>query len=135
MTADDSPGLPGETFLLARNPATVGLARGVTRRALAGWPVDVVAVAELLVSELITNAIVHTESAPVLTLQTDAGMLRVEVEDQSPVPPRVSPKDVASEFGRGLVVVEALSASWGWTLLTPGKQTWFELTDKVTMAW
>ena len=134
MSAHDSPGVSGETFLLARSPATVGLARGVTRRALAGWPVDVVAVAELLVSELITNAIVHTESAPVLTLQTHAACSASRSRTSHPFHPGCPPKTLTRESGRGLVVVEALSVAWGWTRLTPGKQTWFELTDEVTMA-
>ena len=45
----------------------------------------------------------------------------VVVTDASPLPPVIRSSAVSAEYGRGLTVVEALSARWGWSLLHPGK--------------
>jgi anti-sigma regulatory factor (Ser/Thr protein kinase) len=86
-------------------------------------------VAQLLVSELVTNAVRHAGGDGVLvraTLQAD--LLRVEVHDSSPsVPGPVSPAPESAEGGRGLLLVDALADRWGVEQVTAGKRTWFEL--------
>jgi serine/threonine-protein kinase RsbW len=123
-----SPWLAKTTYLLTSRPAGVRLARAVARRALAGWPQDLIDTAELLVSELVTNAIAHAGSEPVMTLELSASTLRVSVEDDLPSLPSTPPVDLDDESGRGLMLVGALSTSWGWAATPTGKLVWFELT-------
>jgi anti-sigma regulatory factor (Ser/Thr protein kinase) len=89
---------------------------------------------ELLVSELVTNAIAATRAAepdaPVLLwLLSDATRVTVLVRDASPHPPVRVQIDEAAESGRGLLRVEAISRRWGWYPLTAtvGKVIWAAL--------
>jgi anti-sigma regulatory factor (Ser/Thr protein kinase) len=75
---------------------------------------------QLIVSELVTNSIVHTRSGRdggtvTVELTSDGGRVRVEVtDDGGPELPRVRPVDVGAESGRGLQLVDALADAWGW---------------------
>jgi anti-sigma regulatory factor (Ser/Thr protein kinase) len=105
------------------------LARSVIRTALADFSVDTVEIAELLVSELATNAILHARSMLVLHLDVAEDRVTVGVEDCSfdrPEPRQSSPLDDAVG-GRGLWLVETLASSWGWETTSTGKRVWFEL--------
>ncbi|MDV5149095.1 ATP-binding protein [Streptomyces sp. SBC-4] len=91
-------------------------------------------VAELLTSELVTNALVHTEHGAVVTATVVPEQLRVEVRDfvaglEPPhEPPHVPPADDGTRtHGRGLVLVQALADSWGVEEHGAGKVVWFEL--------
>ncbi|MEU3169504.1 ATP-binding protein [Streptosporangium sp. NPDC006930] len=87
-------------------------------------------VAELLVSELITNAVLHGRGAPVVILSCQEGTLRCEVEDEDPSLPQVCEESDEGENGRGLFLVDALSRSWGTGRTRTrkyGKAVWFEL--------
>ncbi|MCX2184731.1 ATP-binding protein [Streptomyces sp. SKN60] len=86
-------------------------------------------VAELLTSELVTNALVHTEHGAVVTATVLPGQLRVEVRDfvSGLDGPRVPPADDGTH-GRGLVLVQALADSWGVENHGVGKVVWFELS-------
>jgi anti-sigma regulatory factor (Ser/Thr protein kinase) len=85
-------------------------------------------VAELLVSELVTNALRHTESDVILVDVWTQGGIRVSVIDQSPrTPQRQSPGPERPE-GRGLMIVDELAENWGIDALPgDGKSIWFEL--------
>ncbi|MFE7510068.1 ATP-binding protein [Streptomyces sp. NPDC057540] len=85
-------------------------------------------VAELLTSELVTNALVHTDHGAVVTATVVPEQLRVEVRDFVPglERPRVPPADDGTN-GRGLVLVQALADSWGVEDQEVGKVVWFEL--------
>ncbi|MFB6848520.1 ATP-binding protein [Streptomyces sp. NPDC056373] len=85
-------------------------------------------VAELLTSELVTNAIVHTDHDAVLTATVGPRGLRVEVRDFVARRPRVR-LPVADEGtnGRGLFLVESLADAWGVRPHGVGKAVWFEL--------
>ncbi|MDH6579233.1 anti-sigma regulatory factor (Ser/Thr protein kinase) [Kitasatospora sp. MAP5-34] len=107
----------------------VGAVRHRLRAALTLWGVPELAdTAELLVSELVTNALVHTERGAVFdAVLTPELRLRVEVQDgTSRLPGRRPPSDFATS-GRGLLLVEALADDWGVKLRGDGKVTWFEL--------
>jgi len=87
-------------------------------------------VAELLVSELVTNALLHARSAMTVRVSEDPKRVRVEVTDASPVVPHRSGYGAEATTGRGLELVDALSSRWGAALRAPGKVVWFEL-DRV----
>lgn len=119
-----------------RGTRTPGLARAAVRRWLDGWGVggDAADVAELLLSELVTNAVRHARRPPgrLVTVGVELSpgrLLRVEVADASEAPPRAretpGPED---EGGRGLLLVESLAAAWGtYPRRHVGKAVWFTL--------
>ncbi|MFJ8042589.1 ATP-binding protein [Kitasatospora sp. NPDC096147] len=107
----------------------VGAVRRRLRAALDLWGVPELAdTAELLTSELVTNALLHTERGAVLdAVLSPEQRLRIEVQDGAT---RLPGRRVASETatsGRGLQLVEALADDWGVQLRGDGKVTWFEL--------
>jgi anti-sigma regulatory factor (Ser/Thr protein kinase) len=81
----------------------------------------------LLVSELVTNAILHSGSKAELRLVlTDAG-LRAECRDTSSATPFVKQYSETATTGRGMVIVDALAKSWGAETDEAGKVVWFTL--------
>ncbi|WTZ45071.1 ATP-binding protein [Streptomyces sp. NBC_01390] len=85
-------------------------------------------IAELLTSELVTNALVHTDRDAVLTATVSPDGLRVEVRDFVGRRPRLrAPVPDDGTHGRGLVLVESLADAWGVRAHGVGKAVWFEL--------
>ncbi|GHA00274.1 ATP-binding protein [Streptomyces echinoruber] len=88
-------------------------------------------IAELLTSELVTNALVHTGQDAVLTAVVEPRRLRVEVQDFTARRPRPRLPEVPDDEGtngRGLVLVQSLADAWGVRPQGPGsKVVWFEL--------
>ena len=86
-------------------------------------------VAELLTAELVANAVVHGPPAGDVQVRVivDRDVLRVEVTDGGPGAPVVRHALPSDPSGRGLALVEALSASWGAVRAGEGKTVWFEL--------
>ncbi|MFF3332355.1 SpoIIE family protein phosphatase [Streptomyces sp. NPDC002888] len=119
-----------ETWTVWRVPEAVRHARRYTRRVLRGWsmPDDDIDSALLVVSELVTNALVHTGGPVRLDLILHNHRLRVAVTDSSPRSP-VKPSDIGWEAtgGRGILLVEAMSDTWGTVPVSGGKQVWCEL--------
>ncbi|WP_374190657.1 ATP-binding protein [Streptomyces sp. BRB081] len=86
------------------------------------------ATAELLASEVLTNALIHSGHDAVFTAIVHDGHLRVEVRDFTGRPPRPrAPRPHEATSGRGLLLVEALAADWGVRRHGVGKTVWFEL--------
>ena len=79
---------------------------------------------ETVTSELVSNAIAHA-GAPAFGLELlrldGSGAVVVVVTDPCPLPRSSATRPTDAEHGRGLLVVEALSARWGWTPQDPGK--------------
>ncbi|MFJ9559057.1 ATP-binding protein [Streptomyces fuscichromogenes] len=85
-------------------------------------------IAELLTSELVTNALVHTDREAVLTAVVEPSQLRVEVRDFVSRRPRMRAPDTGDgTHGRGLVLVDAFADAWGVLPHEVGKSVWFEL--------
>lgn len=82
---------------------------------------------ELMVAELVTNAVIHAGSEPEVAVILRRDAIRVEVADASTVPPRPRQPDVDGPGGRGLHLVEAFSDAWGVEVLDDGKVVWFEV--------
>ncbi|MEV7425220.1 MULTISPECIES: ATP-binding protein [unclassified Streptomyces] len=115
--------------------AAVPEVRHALREMLRHWTErDSAEVAELLISELVTNALVHTETGAVVTATVADSRLRVEVRDfvaalpRPPLPDRPVPDD--STHGRGLALVRSLADDWGIRARPVGKVVWFELNGE-----
>lgn len=84
-------------------------------------------IAELLTSELVTNAVLHAGTTVTLRVLEDEDGLRVEVTDQSAGAPQRRRYSAEAATGRGLGLVEALASAWGTSTGSPGKTVWFTL--------
>jgi anti-sigma regulatory factor (Ser/Thr protein kinase) len=115
-------------WLLPWSPTACGLARTAVRDVLPRWGLaDLVPAAELLVSELVCNALRHAAGPLCLSLERMPN-LRCSVSDGSPVPPRLTDAGPENEHGRGLALVDTLAARWGCERGPTGKTVWFELS-------
>ncbi|MDQ0774792.1 serine phosphatase RsbU (regulator of sigma subunit)/anti-sigma regulatory factor (Ser/Thr protein kinase) [Streptomyces aurantiacus] len=104
-----------------------GRARRLARKALARWDMeDLTDSVELLVSEVVTNAVRYA-SRPVTLRLLRTDVLRCEVADDVPQLPRLRQARATDEGGRGLYLVNKLATRWGATRLSTGKVVWFEL--------
>ncbi|MEU0035182.1 MULTISPECIES: SpoIIE family protein phosphatase [unclassified Streptomyces] len=119
-----------ESWTIWRVPEAVRHARRFTRRTLRSWGVtdDSMDTALLVVSELVTNALVHTGGQVRLDLTLINRLLRIAVADSSPRTP-IKPTSIGWEAtgGRGILLVEATSAAWGSLPVSGGKQVWSEV--------
>ena len=108
--------------------AEVRTARSLTRKQLAEWGLggQVCDLAELLVSELVTNAL-RVASHEVQLRLMRVGKLLVEVSDDDHNLPQLRRADADDEDGRGLTLVSNLSHRWGTSRKAVGKVVWFEL--------
>ncbi|MFF3711705.1 ATP-binding protein, partial [Streptomyces phaeochromogenes] len=107
--------------------AAPGRARRLARKALSRWGLEELTDSlELLVSEVVTNAVRYT-SRPVTLRLLRTDVLRCEVGDDVPQLPRLRQARATDEGGRGLYLVNKLARRWGATRLSTGKVVWFEL--------
>jgi anti-sigma regulatory factor (Ser/Thr protein kinase) len=85
--------------------------------------------AELLASELVTNAVIHGRGPVTMRMEYDATGLAVTVQDEEPSLPVVPPDDPMALHGRGLHLIAALASAWGVEPDRdgPGKGVWFRL--------
>ncbi|SEC78185.1 Histidine kinase-like ATPase domain-containing protein [Streptomyces sp. 2231.1] len=119
-------------FELAAHPGSVAQARRLAHARLTGWSVcaDTCDNAALVISELVTNAIVHTASTHVVCeLHDHDDMVRIAVGDEGCAPgdPHPSPQRPDEEHGRGLLLVDALCRAWGAHEQGSGLLVWAEL--------
>ncbi|MGN9790384.1 SpoIIE family protein phosphatase [Streptomyces sp. OZ13] len=119
------------------DPEALRSARHMVRAAVRAWGAgeradDI----ELAADEMITNALMHTDGGAIVTARVLAGAerrLRVEVEDRSSALPRRREAGVAGVSGRGLMLVDRLSDSWGVESRGSGKCVWceFRMPDRL----
>lgn len=131
---------PGEevSYLeLATLPSAPACARRHTRATLHAWQIcpETAETAELLVSEIVTNAVSASTHRPgqtttddpedaepiSLTLRLLPGRITIEVFDNHPSPPILTDTGTDAESGRGLILIQALSKEWGHFFLPGGK--------------
>ncbi|WP_460105356.1 SpoIIE family protein phosphatase [Streptomyces sp. YKOK-J1] len=112
------------------DPEALRQARHLIRAAVRGWGArDRADEIELVADELITNALMHTEGAAIVTLRVLEGSdrrLRVEVEDSSSALPRRRDAGENGVSGRGLLLVDRLADVWGVEARGGGKAVWSE---------
>jgi hypothetical protein len=116
------------SVVLPDDTSSASSARRFVRDTLRSWGLDEhTETATLLISELVTNAVLHARSAPEVVLLTAGTVLRVEVYDQSPVLPARRHYGLQAGTGRGIVLVEEMASGWGAEPRGTGKVVWFEL--------
>lgn len=90
--------------------------------------------AALIVSELVSNAIIHTSDAcDTIELRIDErlGTIHIEVQDHDSRPPTPRVDAIDAEGGRGLVIVQSIASRWGWDEIAGnGKQVWCDLSSR-----
>jgi serine phosphatase RsbU (regulator of sigma subunit)/anti-sigma regulatory factor (Ser/Thr protein kinase) len=115
-------------------PERIAAARQHLRELLHDWKdTEQIDSAVLMVSEMVTNVLVHTDGNALIVAEVAHGdaarRLRVEVTDTSDeLPHRRRPGEMASS-GRGLLLMEMLAANWGVDPRGEGKSIWFELYE------
>jgi serine/threonine-protein kinase RsbW len=113
--------------------SSVTFARGALRGLLedAGSSADERDAAAMVITELMANAIIHSgrsQDQIVVTVASSDRQIRIEVEDRNPRPPVPRDIDVDAPFGRGLMIVDALSSAWGWDAIDgDGKRVWCDV--------
>jgi anti-sigma regulatory factor (Ser/Thr protein kinase) len=120
------------TLSLPATPTAARVARHRAVDAIAGWNAglraEVVQTAELLISELVTNAVQYAGAEPVLlAVSLKEAVLRIEVRDSSPVLPKPALPCADSEGGRGLFLVTALADRYHAEPAETGKRCWAEI--------
>lgn len=115
--------------MLPPDPSSVRMARRFVTEALEsiGADEDVVMSTELLTSEVVTNAVLHAGTDFEIHVIANADGARVEVIDGLCAEPTMRDYDDDSGTGRGLELLEAMSAAWGSCLLDDGKVVWFDV--------
>ena len=114
------------TWTLGRELTSVGQARSLIREPMERWGLeDMIPVTELLVSELVTNALRYSPGAVTLRIVRE-GALVCEVGDNSAALPRLRQASRDDENGRGLQVVSQFASRWGARRTNTGKVVWCE---------
>ena len=117
------------TVELAPEPASATRARHFAREQLgvvcSSEALDTIA---LLVTELVTNAILHARTPLTLVIETESDRVRLRVEDSSPQQPQLRNYAPDAVTGRGLALVERLASAWGVEPTASGKVVWCEIT-------
>jgi anti-sigma regulatory factor (Ser/Thr protein kinase) len=111
---------------LAPASASPSAARRWLADQLVGYPESMVADAALLVSEVVTNAVLHAGTTIEVAVHAREGV-RVEVADGSTVAPNAKGYVAEASTGRGLMLLEAMATAWGVEVRPSGKVVWFDM--------
>ena len=117
-------------WVLPKEPTSPASAREHVAGACAGMSRDLLEIALLLTSELVTNAVKYGGEHILLVLRDERDIVRVEVHDDGAQSPRLGAPSHAATGGRGLLLLESLSSEWGTSPHGPGetgKVVWFSL--------
>jgi anti-sigma regulatory factor (Ser/Thr protein kinase) len=119
--------VPSASVSLGASTASAAAARRFARATLdeAGSDLETTEQVELLVSELVTNAVLHTGSGPRVTIELLRDAVKITVEDDSPALPTVNRESSDAVGGRGMLLVDRLAVTWGVERADGGKCVWF----------
>jgi GAF domain-containing protein/anti-sigma regulatory factor (Ser/Thr protein kinase) len=119
----------GFSTILDSATDSAAAARSIVRSQLASThAASVVDDAALVASELVTNAVLHGQGRPRLTIERNGPAVRIGVHDSSPDRPLPGALRDDTMTGRGLRLVEALASRWGVEPTPDGKEVWAELS-------
>lgn len=116
-------------WTLPSEPASISRARHAVLQTCEAWHLPGAANAELVVSELLANAVLHGWGHVVLRLFDTGEGLRIEVEDSNPSPPVATQGHANGIGGYGMAIVEQL-ADWGWRPAATGKVVWAKVRER-----
>ena len=117
-----------ESRVFERDPRSSRDARRFVGEVLEMWECeDVLDTVHLLLSELVTNAVIHAGSAPDVAVLLLPEAIRIEVGDEDPTIPAPSASDPLDTSGRGLQILESCAERWGIDARPGGKVVWFEV--------
>jgi anti-sigma regulatory factor (Ser/Thr protein kinase) len=119
--------MPSRKIELAADVASCSTARRFVRETLAQADDDLRANASLLISEIVTNAVLHASGPVTVEVQQKGNAYRIAVSDRSRTPPTEKGYRTDDATGRGLQLLECLAAAWGWKPTRTGKVVWFDL--------
>jgi DNA-binding NarL/FixJ family response regulator len=121
--------LPSRATTLGQDVRSGAVARRFMEETLEGWgdTAELLDVVNLLVTELVTNAVIHAGTEADVAVVLTPTALRVEVSDASEELPRTTDADDWDTSGRGVSLVDTLAERWGIDLRPGGKTIWFEL--------
>jgi anti-sigma regulatory factor (Ser/Thr protein kinase) len=109
--------------------SSVAEARRFAHECLSRWQLEEQAAdVEIIVTELVTNAIRHSRGPVTLSIGRRLDRIVVQVQDPSPEPPEQEEAGVLDDNGRGLLLVEEIASGWGSTPTGDGKRVWAELS-------
>ncbi|WP_308015330.1 SpoIIE family protein phosphatase [Cellulomonas chengniuliangii] len=117
-------------WLLPSEPASIGRARHAVLRTCQAWSLSDGPSAELVVSELVANAVLHGWGHIALRLYDTGEGLRIEVEDSNPTPPVATDGHPGRIGGYGMQIIDRL-ADWGWRPARDGKLVWAKVRSEV----
>jgi anti-sigma regulatory factor (Ser/Thr protein kinase) len=104
-------------------------ARQIARKACLDWDIpDAADDVALVVSELVTNAVVHAKTPLILAIEHEGPTLAVAVGDGQPATPWMADQTPEQSGGRGLVIVSHLARNWGVVRTVLGKTVWVSMT-------
>lgn len=123
---------PRQELILPASSVSPAAAREWARRSgCREHALDLLEDALLLITELVTNAVLHGGPPILLAIDCDERSLHVRVRDGSRALPAPREGDLEAEDGRGMTLVELLTSTWGVTPVADdhgtGKEVWFEL--------
>jgi serine/threonine-protein kinase RsbW len=118
------------TRTFPHEPQSVPAARRFATSTLSGASQETLEAVELMVSELATNCIRHTDSGFDLTIIRNGHDIRVEATDHAGGTPTMRSPEPTDPSGRGLKIIDILSVRWG-VQSEPfvGKTVWFTISD------
>ncbi|MFI5956678.1 ATP-binding protein [Cryptosporangium sp. NPDC051539] len=128
---DDRPARVKRDCTVPADPSASATARRFLQQAAADWNLspDLTEIAQLVVSELVSNAVEHAGTSSTVVLELSEGELTVRVRDGSTVQPVARPLDMVSFRGRGLPLIDRVSDRWGIVNDDDGKTVWATLRD------
>ena len=133
-TADAVPSPMRMHIHLPPLPTSPAIARSLVAYACDSWRLgDLADRARLIMSEVVSNAVLHARTDLDVTVLLRHNYLIIQVRDRSldePRPPEVDPDSPYAEHGRGLRLVDTLATSWGSSVGEHGKTVWVSLRHR-----